>query len=121
MMTWKNSSALMLVVAIVVAIGGAAQAAVPETVPVGDPGNKADATGYGAVAYGYRIGKYDQNGNIWEYNDSQSGNKVGLRGGSFFLNDNDTYLRSTTRYDVHSAKWPNYGFRVVALGSAESD
>jgi len=66
-------------------------------------------------------GTYDQNGNMWEYNDSRSGNKVGLRGGSFFLNDNETYLRSNTRYDVPSAKWPNYGFRIVALGSAESE
>lgn len=111
MMTWKNSCALMLVVVMVLAIGGAAQADVPETVSVGNPGNKADSTGYGAVAYEYRIVKYDQNGNMWEYNDSRSGNKVGLRGGSFFLNDNETYLRSTTRYDVLSAKWPNYGFR----------
>ena len=38
---------------------GAAQAAAPETVPVGDPGNKADTTGFGAVAYEYRIGKYE--------------------------------------------------------------
>ena len=30
-----------------------------EFVPVGDPGNAADASGYGAVAYTYQIGKYD--------------------------------------------------------------
>jgi formylglycine-generating enzyme required for sulfatase activity len=30
-----------------------------ETVPVGNPGNAADSTGYGAVAYQYRIGKYE--------------------------------------------------------------
>ena len=29
------------------------------TVPVGDAGNCADTTGYGAVAYNYNIGKYD--------------------------------------------------------------
>jgi sulfatase modifying factor 1 len=61
-------------------------------------------------------GTYDQGGNMWEYNDTRKGNKVGLRGGSFWINDNANYLRSTTRYDVLSAKWPNYGFRVVALG-----
>ena len=66
-------------------------------------------------------GTYDQGGNMWEYNDNQSGNKVGLRGGSFFINDNNHYMHSSTRYDVLSAKWPNYGFRVVALGSAESE
>ena len=31
----------------------------PETVVVGNPGNQADTTGYGAVAYIYRIGKYE--------------------------------------------------------------
>ena len=41
---------------------------------------------------------------------------MGLRGGSFFINDHEGYLRSQTRYEVLSAKWPNYGFRVVALG-----
>ncbi|RCL39900.1 MAG: hypothetical protein DBX00_01195 [Verrucomicrobia bacterium] len=65
-------------------------------------------------------GTFDQNGNLWEYNEHRSGNKVGLRGGSFFLNDTDSYLRSSTRYDVLSAKWPNYGFRVVALGTGKS-
>jgi sulfatase modifying factor 1 len=30
-----------------------------ELVAVGDPGNAADLTGYGAVAYAYRIGKYE--------------------------------------------------------------
>ena len=63
-------------------------------------------------------GTYDQGGNMWEYNESRKGNKVGLRGGSFYFNDNESYLRSGTRYDVLSAKWPNYGFRVAALGGA---
>jgi formylglycine-generating enzyme len=30
-----------------------------DTVPVGNPGNSADATGYGSVKYPYRIGKYE--------------------------------------------------------------
>jgi len=38
---------------------GAVQGALPETVPVGNPGNRADDTGYGAVAYPYEIGKYE--------------------------------------------------------------
>ena len=76
----------------------------------------ADVGGYAASPYG----TYDQGGNMWEYNDNQSGNKVGLRGGSFYINDHEGYMRSATRYDVLSAKWPNYGFRVVALGSPES-
>ena len=61
-------------------------------------------------------GTFDQNGNLWEYNESRASGKVGLRGGSYFINDNASYLRSSTRYDVLSAKWPNYGFRVAALG-----
>ena len=65
-------------------------------------------------------GTLDQGGNVWEYNDSQSDGKVGLRGGSFFINDNENYMISFTRYDVLSAKWPNYGFRVAALGGDES-
>ena len=62
-------------------------------------------------------GTFDQNGNVWEYNETMSGDKVGLRGGSFYMNDKDAYLLSSTRYEVYGAKWPNYGFRVVALGS----
>lgn len=61
-------------------------------------------------------GTFDQNGNMWEYNENMTDGKVGLRGGSFFMHDNDSYLLSSTRYDVFGAKWPNYGFRVVALG-----
>jgi len=64
-------------------------------------------------------GTFDQGGNVWEYVESRYGNQVGLRGGSFFLNDNAGYMESTTRYDVYSAKWPNYGFRVVALGGGK--
>ena len=76
--------------------------------------NQISAAGAFKVASPY--GTYDQNGNLWEYNETRNGNKVGLRGGSFFINDNEGYLRSHTRYEVLSAKWPNYGFRVVALG-----
>ncbi|MBT5379224.1 MAG: SUMF1/EgtB/PvdO family nonheme iron enzyme, partial [Opitutae bacterium] len=70
----------------------------------------------GAFKVASPYGTYDQNGNLWEYNEARIGNKVGLRGGSFFINDHEGYLRSQTRYEVLSAKWPNYGFRVVALG-----
>ena len=41
------------------AVAGAAEVEFPETVAVGNPGNAADATGFGAVAYEYRIGKYE--------------------------------------------------------------
>ena len=66
------------------------------------------------------FGTYDQNGNAWEYNEHRSGNKVGLRGGSYWINDHSGYAKSGTRYDVLSAKWPHYGFRVVAVGGGAS-
>lgn len=72
---------------------------------------------YRSAASAY--GTFDQNGNMWEYNETRSGGKVGLRGGSHYHNDHDAYLLSSTRYEVLSAKWPNYGFRVVALGSGK--
>ena len=77
-----------------------------------------DGGSYKDAASAY--GTYDQGGNMWEYNDQHSGDKFGLRGGSFYINDHAGYMRSATRYDVLSAKWPNYGFRVVALGTAET-
>ncbi|MDA1018073.1 MAG: hypothetical protein O3A00_26905, partial [Planctomycetota bacterium] len=39
-------------------------------------------------------GTFDQGGNMWEYNDNRSDGKVGLRGGSFYINDNENYMRS---------------------------
>lgn len=75
-----------------------------------------DVGAYAKVVSPY--GTYDQGGNMWEYSDNQQEGKVGLRGGSFYINDNENYLRSTTRYDVLSAKWPNYGFRVATLGGS---
>jgi len=68
--------------------------------------------------YASPYGTFDQGGNMWEYNDNQSSGKVGLRGGSFYIDDNESYLKSGARYEVLSAKWPNYGFRVVAIGGA---
>lgn len=40
-------------------VGGTALAVNIETVAVGDPGNAADSTGYGAVGYKYNIGTYE--------------------------------------------------------------
>ena len=79
--------------------------------------NPKDVGSFAKAASPY--GTFDQNGNAWEYNETNSYGKVGLRGGGWYINDNDSYCISTTRYDVLSAKWPHYGFRVVALGGAE--
>lgn len=46
--------------AAVLVLGSVASAAITiETVPVGNPGNTADTTGYGSVNYAYNIGKYE--------------------------------------------------------------
>ncbi len=58
-MILKRLSLSLLMVVVAVALAGVLHAAAPETVPVGNPGNKADTTGYGAVAYEYKIGKYE--------------------------------------------------------------
>ena len=67
-------------------------------------------------------GTFDQNGNMWEWNETQGGGKCGVRGGSFYLNDHEGYLRSATRYvsNPPTFEFCNYGIRVVALGGAGS-
>ena len=68
-------------------------------------------------------GTFDQNGNMWEWNEaSNNGRSRGVRGGSFYLNDRPAYLQSGTRYDyiAPTDEHPNYGFRVVALGGTAS-
>ena len=46
-------------VAAALALGNEARAVSFELVTVGDPGNEADSTGYGAVAYTFQISKYE--------------------------------------------------------------
>ena len=49
-----------LIAILVLALPAAAQAAITiDTVAVGNTGNTADSTGYGAVGYNYNIGKYE--------------------------------------------------------------
>jgi formylglycine-generating enzyme len=49
----------LLVVAMVCCVVVAQATVTIDLVPVGDPGNAADTTGYGSVAYTYNIGKYE--------------------------------------------------------------
>ncbi len=65
-------------------------------------------------------GTFDQGGNAWEFNDTKSGDKWGLRGGSWYQNDNPGYMQAGTRYDDYCGKWPHYGFRIVALGGGST-
>jgi len=58
----KRAIQIVCVVAIVGVFGSVASAVAIDTVPVGNPddtANAADDTGYGAVSYDYRIGKYE--------------------------------------------------------------
>jgi len=59
MISVKDVVRAAVVAAALLLAAGAVQAVVIETVPVGNPGNAADATGYGAVDHNYKIGKYE--------------------------------------------------------------
>lgn len=51
-----------------------------EFVLVGNPGNKEDATGHGAVSYNYLIGKYEVNrSKVWVHNRQTGGPKIYTR------------------------------------------
>ncbi|NQT88464.1 SUMF1/EgtB/PvdO family nonheme iron enzyme, partial [bacterium] len=93
---------------------GTAPAANYNTHSVTDVGAYTDS----ASAYG----AFDQNGGMWEWNETRSGGKRGVRGGSFYMNDKAQHLRSATRYvsNPASSEHVNYGFRVVALGGSAS-
>jgi Sulfatase-modifying factor enzyme 1/BD-FAE/PEP-CTERM motif len=49
----------IVVLALCLTVSSAAHAVTIDTVPVGNPGNAADSTGYGAVSYAYNIGTYE--------------------------------------------------------------
>ena len=55
----RGSGRLALAVGLMLALGATAQAVDIDWVTVGDAGNTADDTGYGAVANDYRISKYE--------------------------------------------------------------
>jgi formylglycine-generating enzyme required for sulfatase activity len=57
-MRFCKLSSIILAVA-VVCYAVVAQAVTIETVPIGNAGNAADTSGYGAVGYNYNIGKYE--------------------------------------------------------------
>jgi hypothetical protein len=50
---------LFAAVALALLTGAASAAITIATVPVGNPGNAADTTGFGEVDYAYNIGEYD--------------------------------------------------------------
>jgi len=80
----------------------------------------ADVGSYSASAYG----TYEQGGNMWEWNETQSyeGN-CGVRGGSWYINDQAWYMLSSARWVTNppTFRFANYGFRVVALGGSVSE
>ena len=54
-----NTMILAVAVAAASVLSAEASTITMAMVTVGDPGNAADTTGYGAVGYTYQIGKYD--------------------------------------------------------------
>ena len=56
---WLRFAAASLLLAAVFLAAGSAHAVTIDMVTVGDAGNAADSTGYGAVGYAYQIGKYE--------------------------------------------------------------
>ncbi|MDP6848287.1 MAG: SUMF1/EgtB/PvdO family nonheme iron enzyme [Kiritimatiellia bacterium] len=68
-------------------------------------------------------GTFDQGGNVWEWNETRQSGNCGIRGGSYWFNDSERYMRSGTRYVSNPPEfvYDNYGFRVVALGGEERE
>ena len=54
-----NFSKNLTIAATLAVITSASASVTMDWVNVGNPGNTADSTGYGAVAYAYKIGKYE--------------------------------------------------------------
>jgi sulfatase modifying factor 1 len=69
-------------------------------------------------SYPSPYGTFDQGGNAWEWNETKTNGRCGIRGGSFWHGDNAQYMSSGTRYVTNPPEfvYDNYGFRVVALG-----
>jgi sulfatase modifying factor 1 len=65
-------------------------------------------------------GTFDQGGSVWEWNEARQSGNCGVRGGSFWYGDHAHYMHSSARYvsDPPEFIYDNYGFRVVALGTA---
>jgi formylglycine-generating enzyme len=113
----KSRSVVLAVAVAVVLAAGSAQADVfnmgsgltsLDMVPVGDPGNAADYTGFGAVGYAYRMGKYD------------------VTAGQYcqFLNavaKNDTYgLYDPNMANLASSGWYSVGCGILQSGTSGS-
>jgi formylglycine-generating enzyme required for sulfatase activity len=88
-------------------VAGPAQAVDIDWVTVGDPGNADDDTGYGAVAYTYRIGKYEVTNA--QYTEFLNAVAAGDLYGSY--NGNMGYgLGGITR----SGSWGSYTYSAIA-------
>src|ERR1700722_8048356 len=59
MRSYKKMHGLFAAVVLALLTGAASAAITIATVPVGNPGNAPDATGFGEVDYAYNIGEYD--------------------------------------------------------------
>ena len=77
------------------------------TVPVGNAGNAADITGYGSVAYNYRIGTY-------EVTNAQYAEFLNAKAKSDPLNLYHTGMASAFGGIVRSGSSGNYSYTVIA-------
>ncbi len=115
---------ILTAVAAVLLAAGAAQAAIIniDMVTVGDPGNAADTTGYGAVSNTYQMGKYDvtaaqytaflnavaQTDTYGLYNSSMSGGPYTAACGITRTGSSGSYSYNTTSsgYAVNNGNFP---------------
>ena len=117
----------------ILSVGSTAQATVVDivTVPVGNPGNAADSTGYGAVSYEYNIGKYEVTAGQYRdflnavdptganadglYNSSMDSNSYGCQ---ITRNSGSTYDFSGAPSGTTEADWENRPVNYVSWYNA---
>jgi formylglycine-generating enzyme required for sulfatase activity len=125
-----RSSKIMsgLFAAVVMALlAGAASAQIPiATVPVGNPGNAPDTTGFGSVPYSYNIGQYDVTAGQYTafLNAVASTDTYGLYNSRMFSGLNGTLISAITQsgssgsYTYTDTRNPNYPMNDVTWGDA---
>ncbi len=146
-MKWQRCVSVMA--ALVLALGTAAEAEVithggtsinMDFVSVGNAGNAADDTGYGAVGYNYRIGKYEVTADQWaavraadpnvgnagfwsgsqptggtSWYEAAIGSSRGLRGGDWGSTSGNLRASASNPYGTPTNEGSGWGFRVASV------
>ena len=93
----KNARVLIVFVCVMAAVNFASADSIRginmDFVTIGHPGNSADITGYGAVSYNYRIGKYEVINAQWNTFTAAAGAPTGTDGGY----NTDAYFTGTNQ------------------------